>query len=266
MNQEARINHLTRCGLAIALEKLSELQRKLRGLRGDEAPTEIASGLCDAMHVPPGCWAQTLRKGYLEDTHWLDWEYHSGVLGFPVPAPPAIKAKWCGLEEDGYPSAASMAYFEAPLWKGTYGRMRRLLLNHLVRRLPDEIFAGEVECLHVDTCLPCFWGGHHLPHVQISVWRGMTIRDVRQAILAELSQGYTMGSTEEARLLQADVVEPIEDALAKLIYEKAIAAVKALRAAPGKRRLFTDLEPQEDGDESVYAYFVFTGLECPTYG
>lgn len=266
MNREASDDHALRCTLATALEGLSELQRKLRGLRGGEVSTVIDAGLCDAMRGPGTFRSQGLLKQYLEVTHWLDWDYHSGVAAFPVPAPPAIEANWRGLEEvDGYQSAAAMAYFQAPRWKGTYGRMRRLLLNHLVRELPDQILEQDVECCHADTCLPDFWGGHHLPHVQIPVWRGMTIGDVRRSILSELRQGYVMGSTEEARLLAADMVRPEEDALATFLFEKVCKSVEALRAAPGKRRLFTDLEPQEDDDESVYAYFVFTGLECPSY-
>lgn len=33
----------------------------------------------------------------------------------------------------------------------------------------------KLECCHADTCLPDYWSGHHLPHVQIAVWRGMTL-------------------------------------------------------------------------------------------
>ena len=71
--------------------------------------------------------------------------------------------------------------------------------------------AAKLECAHVDTCLPDYWSGHHLPHVQIAVWRGMTMRQVKQAIRDELRQGAVMGSTDYARLLSADMVAPGEE-------------------------------------------------------
>jgi hypothetical protein len=29
------------------------------------------------------------------------------------------------------------------------------------------------DIIHADTCLPDYWSGHHLPHVQIPVFNGM---------------------------------------------------------------------------------------------
>lgn len=38
-----------------------------------------------------------------------------------------------------------------------------------------------LECCHADTCFPCYWSGYHLPHVQIPVWRGMTLAEMQKA-------------------------------------------------------------------------------------
>lgn len=115
------------------------------------------------------------------------------------------------------------------------------------------------ECCHVDTCLPDYWSGHHLPHVQIPVYKGMSLKAIKQVLKDELRWGYVMGNSEEARLLSADFIKPEEVAKANMLTRKAYAAVN--RLAPGKkgqRRFFLDLE-ENDGEccDSVYAYFVF---------
>ena len=122
--------------------------------------------------------------------------------------------------------------------------------------------ATKLECAHVDTCLSDYWSGHHLPHVQIAVWRGMSMRQVKQAIRDELRQGAVAGSTGDARLLSADMVAPEEEKRADQLTRAAYAAVNRLKPAKkGARRLFTDLEetPDEFDGESVYAFFVFVG-------
>ena len=116
---------------------------------------------------------------------------------------------------------------------------------------------------HVDTCLADYWSGHHLPHVQIAVWHGMTTRQLKQAIRDELRQGAVMGSTDDARLLSADMVAPGEEKRAARLTRAAYAAVIRLKPAKkGARRLFTNLEktPDDYDGESVYAFFVFVEL------
>ena len=120
------------------------------------------------------------------------------------------------------------------------------------------------ECCHADTCLSDYWSGHHLPHVQIPVYRGMTLKDVKDAIRSELSQGAVTGSTDNARLLSDDMVRPDEEKRADMVTRAAYAAVNRMRLADKrKRKLFMDLEEcDEDNDccESVYAFFVFVEL------
>lgn len=120
----------------------------------------------------------------------------------------------------------------------------------------------KLECVHADTCLSDYWPGHHLPHVQIAVWRGMTMRQVKQAIRDELRQGAVAGTTDAARLLSADMVAPEEEKRADRMTRAAYAAINRLKPAKkGARRLFTGLEetPDEFDGESVYAFFVFVG-------
>jgi hypothetical protein len=119
------------------------------------------------------------------------------------------------------------------------------------------------ECCHADTCLSDYWSGHHLPHVQIPVYRGMTLKDVKSAIRSELSQGAIAGSTDNARLLSADVVRQDEGKQADRVTRAAYAAVNRMRLADKqKRKLFMDLEESTDDDcsYSVYAFFVFVEI------
>lgn len=118
-------------------------------------------------------------------------------------------------------------------------------------------------CVHADTCLPGYWSGHHLPYVQIPVYRGMSLKEIKSRIMDELRQGYVMGSTEEVRMLSADMVKPEEEKQADKITQAAYAAVNRMKPAKkGQRKFFLDLEEvDEDYDgESVYAYFVFVEI------
>lgn len=110
---------------------------------------------------------------------------------------------------------------------------------------------------HAGTCLPDYWSGHHLPHVQIPVHRGMTLGEIRSAIRQEILMGYIMGSTDDARLLSADMVKPDEEKQADAISRAAYAAVNKMKPAKkGQRRFFTELEESDEDGESVYAFFV----------
>jgi len=120
------------------------------------------------------------------------------------------------------------------------------------------------ECHHVDTCLSDYWSGHHLPHVQIPVYRGMSLKDVKSAIRSELSQGAVMGSTDNARLLSDDMVGEDEVKQADRVTRAAYAAVNRMSLADHrKRKIFMDLEECDENNDccdSVYAFFVFVEL------
>lgn len=121
----------------------------------------------------------------------------------------------------------------------------------------------KMNCSHVDTCLPDYWRGHHLPHVQIVAYNGMSFAAVRDAIRDELRQGAVMGSDDIARMLAADLVWPDEEKRADAVTRAAYAAINrdVKPAKKGARNAFPDLE-KTDSDDSVYAYFVFSECEA----
>ena len=113
-----------------------------------------------------------------------------------------------------------------------------------------------LECCHADTCLPSYWGGHHLAHIQVPVWNGMTFDALKAALRRELNEGAIAG---------ADYPGTHNDQW----YAAAVAAVNAMTVNAGAdpAHLFKGLEvgedePDDDG-ESVYAFFVFTPIEDP---
>lgn len=120
----------------------------------------------------------------------------------------------------------------------------------------------KMNCSHSDTCLPDYWSGHHLPHVQIVARNGMSFKSVRDAIRDELRQGAVMGSDDAARLLSADMVPPSEEKRADMVTRAAYAAInRDIRPAKkGARNAFPDLEelPSDCDGEECFAFFVFT--------
>lgn len=120
------------------------------------------------------------------------------------------------------------------------------------------------ECCHADTCLSGYWSGHHLPHVQIPVWRGMTLAQVKSALHSEINE-YVSGAGELACAFSYDLSTDKE--YTDQLHKAAHAAVNRMRLADKrKRKLFMNLEESTDDDdddcgESVYAFFVFVVLK-----
>lgn len=108
---------------------------------------------------------------------------------------------------------------------------------------------------HADTCLPSFWSGHRLPHIQVIVHRGMTLRELKAELKSELNNGPVMG---------ADAPEDDNEAwfaAAKEAVDEITANIQDENTNSGDTPLFLDLEPETEDDEcceSVYAFFVFT--------
>lgn len=115
------------------------------------------------------------------------------------------------------------------------------------------------DCVHVDTCLPEYWSGHHLPHVQIAVWRGMTLLDIKQSVQSELNMGAIAGADAD---FLANWRDDYNEEKADKWHKRARAAVNRIRPAkPGTRRFFLDMEETDDDCcDSVYAFFIF--VEC----
>lgn len=118
------------------------------------------------------------------------------------------------------------------------------------------------ECCHADTCLSDYWSGHHLPHVQIPVWRGMTLAQVKSALRDELSNGYVAGSGELACAFNYDMSTDKERT--EELHKAAHDAIDAIELRdPENDHCFMDLEESTDDDccDSVYAFFVFVEME-----
>lgn len=116
----------------------------------------------------------------------------------------------------------------------------------------------KMTCAHADTCLPDYWGGHRLPHVQIPVTRRkMSLAEIRRAIRSELAQGAVMGSCDEARLLSYDYVsdEKRADALTRAAYAAVNRDVRGARK--GQRYVDTGVTEFGYDEETVYMFFVF---------
>ncbi|WGH49542.1 hypothetical protein [Alishewanella phage vB_AspM_Slicko01] len=118
----------------------------------------------------------------------------------------------------------------------------------------------KLNCVHVDTCVPCFWQGDNRPHVQISVWHGMRFSEIKKAILDEMRLG-AIGGTQYGNLLSCDFLTNDKDIkFVESWYKKAFAAVNRLAPAiKGKRTTFRDLEKVTDSDnfDTVCAFFIF---------
>jgi hypothetical protein len=115
-----------------------------------------------------------------------------------------------------------------------------------------------LELAHADTCLSCFWSGHHLPHIQIPVYKGIHFSVVKELLHDELNMGALMGSN-----VGDDCWSSGEEG--DKWYKKAHAAINRIQPAiKGKRRMFEDLDKvseDDDNSETVYAYFVFIDKE-----
>ena len=120
--------------------------------------------------------------------------------------------------------------------------------------------APVLEVIHADTCLPDYWSGHHLPHVQIPAWRGMTLAEIKRGILAELNECIHGADATPLH----DWADDYDEAYAESWHRRARAAVCRMKPnKKGQRRFFLDLEEtsQDDYDApDVYAFFVFRPL------
>lgn len=110
---------------------------------------------------------------------------------------------------------------------------------------------------HADTCLPSFWGGHHLPHIQVIVHNGMTLGELKAELRSELNNGPVLGSEAP------DEDDQVWFDAARLAVDE-VTATSPVEGSADDTPLFTDLEPdneEDDGQESVYAFFVFVKEE-----
>ena len=89
----------------------------------------------------------------------------------------------------------------------------------------------KLECQLYDICLPDYFPGHHLPYVQISVWRGMSLKEIKEQIRSEIHQGAIGGSGEDAYLLASDWLPDEKVKEADKLIKAAHAAINRIKPA-----------------------------------
>ena len=124
----------------------------------------------------------------------------------------------------------------------------------------------KLEIVHADTCLPCYWSGHHVAHICVPVWHGMTLDQLKSELHSEISQGAVAGSDNITELLtQASWFSSQEiDAADKAAHD----AVEEITVADGvdPECLFSYLDRADENEgseyhDSVYAYFLILDTE-----
>lgn len=119
-----------------------------------------------------------------------------------------------------------------------------------------------LEIIHVDTCLPDYWSGHHKAHICVPVWNGITFDQLKRSIHSEISQGAVCGSDTIAEML--GLSGDFSDDDISIAYQAAQDAVDGivLSESANPENLFTNLDTDMDDDyEPVYAYFLIVDTE-----
>lgn len=104
-----------------------------------------------------------------------------------------------------------------------------------------------LNAIHYDTCFPSYFGGHHAPYLQIPVYKGISLKEIKQSLLSALNEG-AVGGALDWELQQS-----------QRLYKAMKAAIN--RIAPNVN--FNHLHDCKDYehccccDGSVHAYFVF---------
>lgn len=115
----------------------------------------------------------------------------------------------------------------------------------------------KLECCHYDTCLPDYFGGHHLPYLVLLPRKGMSLKDIKSELKSEANQG-AYGGSLDYEIQESDI-----------FHKRVIAAINRIKpAVKGQRAFFNDLDDlDEQGDDyddchdTVCAYFVFREVE-----
>lgn len=118
---------------------------------------------------------------------------------------------------------------------------------------------NKLELCHADTCLPDYWAGRQRAYLQIPVFAGMTMKEIKQALKDEISQGAVMGSEHLAYLLSSECVKPEEEKEADAATRAAYAAINRLKLGTKRQQKFLLGLAKDNFD--CYAYFVFMPLE-----
>jgi hypothetical protein len=109
----------------------------------------------------------------------------------------------------------------------------------------------KIELQHYDTCLSDYFGGHHNPVIQIPIYAPMWLKEIKEALLNELSMTYD------------HYEHSVETEDFDQWYKAAQTSIKRLTNASGFRgKHFKDIElPIDDMAEPCYAYFIFNEVD-----
>lgn len=107
-------------------------------------------------------------------------------------------------------------------------------------------------CVHTDTCLPGYFSGDSRPWLTIPVYKGMTLKQIKEDLHSEINMNAVGGNIRLYDMDQNDLDR---------WYKRTHAAINRIRPEKrGQRRFFMDLEESDENDEfsdQVQAYFVF---------
>lgn len=127
---------------------------------------------------------------------------------------------------------------------------------------------------HADTCLPSYWGGHHLPHIGVPISNSTTLSELKGMLWQELNE-CVCGNGLMTTLMNRQPIHTCElEELSEMMTEYGtgleglydmveVAAKLAITDLTSKSETpFKDLADDPDdvddcGNESVQAYFVF---------
>lgn len=106
------------------------------------------------------------------------------------------------------------------------------------------------ELIHADTCLPDYWGGHHLPHIAIMAYP-MTFKQCKEHLKTEVLVGAVMGEYNNTDIEYIAMITAIDNLSLK-------------DNKPDSTIVFSDvIDDNSDNEFSDHpqAYFVFKPLE-----
>lgn len=123
-----------------------------------------------------------------------------------------------------------------------------------------------LEIIHVSTCLPDYWSGHHKAHVCVPVWNGITFDELKSSLHSEISQGAVCGSDKISELLglSGNFSEDEIETADKAAHDAVDGITLADGANPNHLFGYLDETDETDGvcfDETVYAYFLIVDTE-----
>jgi len=105
------------------------------------------------------------------------------------------------------------------------------------------------ELIHFGTCLPDYWGGHHLPHITIMAYP-MTLKQCKEYLKMEVYQDCVMGEYNNTDIEYHAMIAAIDN-------------LQLLDNKPDSAIVFSEFIDNNDdeGMDCPQAYFVFKQTE-----